>query len=139
MGGFGLYRRVKAGTVSAALTMHRASFCLRDALGPRVAVTTGGLSLSTFSRHFRARARPADSPSALYPHAVTTPAAAWRTLIGKFRSGHFFPEAEAQRQTLGPRLPHHRRHPLTADEALAGIVLAIMLVGAIVFAIARLI
>lgn len=50
----------------------------------------------------------------------------WRTRIRKFVSGHFFSEAEARDRTLSPGLPHHR-HPMTADEALAG--LALMLVG----------
>lgn len=50
----------------------------------------------------------------------------WRTLIGKFRSGLFFPEIEAQRRTLAPGLPHHR-HPMTVDEACAGIVLVSVL------------
>lgn len=33
----------------------------------------------SLSRRSRARARPAEPPSALYPHAGETPAAAWRT------------------------------------------------------------
>jgi len=82
----------------------------------------------------------------------------WRALIGKCRSGfsfrrdvakvragrtrhrgsragsapgrRWFSEAEAQRLLLGPRLPHQRRHPLTADEALAGLILlAVSLAG----------
>jgi hypothetical protein len=53
---------------------------------------------------------------------------AWRSLIGKFRSGSFLPEAEAQRQTLGPRLPHHR-HRMSVDEALAGVVLWLAIAG----------
>lgn len=35
------------------------------------------------------------------------------------RVPRFFSEAEAQRRTLGPGLPHHR-HPMTLDEFLAG-------------------
>ncbi len=59
-------------------------------------------------------------------------------------SGHpsardtFFDEAEAQRLTLGPRLPHHR-HRMTGDEFLAGLVLALVCLGAVIFAIARLV
>ena len=48
----------------------------------------------------------------LAEHAVAQPA----------NAGFFFDEAEAQRMTLGPRLAHHR-HPMTLDEALAGIAL----------------
>jgi len=47
------------------------------------------------------------------------------------RSRIFFDEREAQRLTLSPRLPHQRRHPLTADEALAGLILAIALLAAL--------
>lgn len=76
------------------------------------------------SRCSRALTRSAaDVPlrSAVSPAGVDLPWA-WRNLTGKFRSGLFFPEAEAQRQALAPGLPHHR-HPMTADEACAGLVL----------------
>lgn len=43
------------------------------------------------------------------------------------RTGSFFDEAEAQKLTLGPRLPHQRRHPMTADECLAGGVLLLLI------------
>ena len=66
------------------------------------------------------------------PRAVKTiPASAWRTSVGKFLRSDFFPESEAQRRTLGPGLPHHRRHPMTGDEALAGIVLLLTVTGAL--------
>lgn len=43
----------------------------------------------------------------------------------------FFPEAEAERLALGPRLPHQRRHPLTVDEACAGIILLAVITAAL--------
>jgi hypothetical protein len=92
-------------------------------------------ALFPLSRHPRAcRSLTALFPAVLYL-AELDPRRVWRSLSDTLRSGHFFPEAEAQRQTLG--LPHHRRHPLTADEALAGIVLALVCVGALIFVIAR--
>lgn len=92
------------------------------------------------SRRSRAHIRSAAViPLPAVPPAELDPQRTWRTVLGKFRARTFFPESAARDVTLSPGLPHHRRHPLTADEALAGIVLAIMLVGAIVFAIARLI
>jgi hypothetical protein len=99
-----------------------------------------GLSLS---RRFRALPRSA------------IPLASWRNLIGKFWSGFLFhPQARsespqrrfcseltAQELTLRPRapgLPHHRRHPLTADEALAGTILGLLCLSGLVYLIARL-
>jgi len=61
---------------------------------------------------------------------------AWRNPTGKSALGYFFDEAEAQRLTLSPRLPHHR-HPMTADEALAGIVLALACLSVVIYLIAR--
>lgn len=52
--------------------------------------------------------------------------------------GTFYPEADAARLALGPRLPHHR-HALTADELLAGIVLAAVCLAAAIYVLARLI
>lgn len=55
----------------------------------------------------------------------------WRSRLATLLAGNFSSEAEAERLALGPRLPHHRRHQMTVDEALAGIVLLILvLVGA---------
>lgn len=133
MAWFKLYGNAEAGPVPASASLWRASFCLRAIRGPGAAVTAPGI----FSRRSRARAPSPDYPPVSYPLAVLkTAAAAWRNLIGKFRSGTFFPEAEAQRRTLAPGLPHHR-HPLTADEALAGIVLVIGVFGSVLYVIAR--
>lgn len=97
--------------------------------------------------HFSPDTRPAQ-----YPHTGLTAGAAWRKPTGISEFGlplhsdatakvrdstspnvgsvavsapgrRFFSEAEAQRLTLAPGLPHHRRHPVTPDEALAGLVL----------------
>jgi hypothetical protein len=76
-------------------------------------------------------------PAVLYL-AELDPRRVWRRLSGKFRSGHFFSEAEARERALhGPGLPHHRHHPLTADEALAGIVLALVCLSAVIYLVAR--
>lgn len=81
-------------------------------------------------------------------------AAHWRSLLGKSGAGPLFrsrggrqspqggwcDELVAQRLTLRPRavgLPHHR-HPMTADEALAGIIVGLVVLAGVVFAIARL-
>lgn len=40
-------------------------------------------------------------------------------------------EQAAQHLTLGPRLPHHRRHPKTADEACAGLILIVIVAVAL--------
>ena len=116
------------GTLHASRTGARAVFHpARATPGPDVVPATPGLSSSEpLSRHPSARALSPNTRSAQYPLAGETPAAAWRNLTGHSESG-FFDEAEAQRLTLGPRLPH-QRHPMTADEALAGIALAIALV-----------
>jgi hypothetical protein len=103
--------------------------------GPGVAATTPG---HPFCAVHSARALSPTPRSAQYPHAGETPAAAWRILADSFRARHFLSEAEAQRRTLrGPGLPHHRRHPLTADEALAGIVLALVCGGGLVYLVAK--
>ena len=112
---------------------------------PRVSSGRGGAAtllgrffFSPSSRHPSARAPSPVTPfPASYPHAVKTiPASAWRTSVGKFLRSDFFPESEAQRRTLAPRLPHHR-HPMTPDEALAGIVLFLTFVGAVIYLAAR--
>lgn len=113
---------------------------------PRVSSGRGGAAtllgrffFSPSSRHPSARAPSPVTPfPASYPHAVKTiPASAWRTSVGKFLRSDFFPESEAQRLTLGPRLPHQRRHPLTLHEAAAGLVLVFLVVGATVYLFAR--
>jgi hypothetical protein len=60
----------------------------------------------------------------------------WRIpaeILGRF-SIRFSDETEAQRQALGPKLPHQRRHNLTPDEALAGIVLLLLIAAAAFYA-----
>ena len=87
---------------------------------------------------FRAASSAKRSPHS--PEAVRAGNAArrdWRNRPEHIGPATFFDEAEAQRMTLGPRLPHHRRHPITADEALAGIFLALALFGASVYILAR--
>jgi len=157
--------QLNLGTVIAEISKYGravSSRLLRVPPGRADAVTSPGLS---FSRPSRARA-PSLAPPASYPAAVKTPAAAWRNSTGisesgfpfhsnapaKVRAGasphmgsvagsapgrRYFPEAEAQRLTLSPRLPHHRRHPMTADEALAGIILGLVCLSAVIYLIAR--
>lgn len=111
---------------------------------PRVSSGRGGAAtllgrffFSPSSRHLSVRALSRTTPSEQYPRAAKTmPASAWRTSVGKFLRSDFFPESEAQRRTLTPRLPHHR-HPMTPDEALAGIVLFLTFVGAVIYLAAR--
>ena len=122
-----LYGQVKAGASRATPTPHRASFCLRDVLGPGGAVTPRGFSLP-FLRHPRARAPLPAHPPTLYPSQVKPAATAWRKLAGFFHASNFYSEAEAQRRTLrGPGMPHHR-HPMTGDEALAGLILLVTVI-----------
>ena len=89
------------------------------------------------SRRSSARALQQAPPPAVYPKAVRHPASAWRNLAGKFLPGSFFDEATAQRLTLGPRLPHHRRHSMTADEALAGIILGCVALLSVAYMLVR--
>lgn len=83
---------------------------------------------------------PGSSFSRRLTHAASRPpeaVPAWRNPAATSRPGTFFSEAEAQRLTLSPGLPHHR-HALTADEALAGIVVALILLSCVGYALARL-
>lgn len=97
---------------------------------------------------------PPEQISRLLAHAVHRPPGtvrAWRNPIGMIRSGFlylaqavakvrgvgFCDESEAQALTLRPRpqapgLPHHR-HPMTADEACAGMALSAVIVPLIVY------
>lgn len=66
------------------------------------------------------------NPPARVSHPDLAPSA-----VGRYprSAAFFFDESEAQRLTLGPRLPHHR-HRMTADEALAGLLVAlVVLIG----------
>lgn len=97
-------------------------------------------SVPKISRHLRVLNRSAaDFPLPATSAAALDPRQLWRTVLGKFRARSFFPESVARDVTLGPRLPHHRRHPLTADEALAGIVVALGALGAVIYLLARLV
>lgn len=117
-----LNRQGNAGITVAWLHGRRASFHPRAVFGPNSAATLWGFFSSL--RHLNRAV-----------HPPLRAAAAWRSLSGTFRTG-FYSEAEAQRRTLGPRLPHHR-HPITADEALAGIVTVIVLVGVLIYVLAK--
>ena len=90
---------------------------------------------------FRARLSPLcgspNSPTAVRATGIAPSRRVWRTLVGTFWRGPFFPESAARDATLSPGLPHHRRHPMTADEALAGLVLALGVLGAVIYLIAR--
>lgn len=93
-----------------------------------------------FSRPSRAPAPSSAPPLTSYPIAVRHAASAWRTLAGKFLSGLSF-HREATTKVRGSTSPHvgsvaasapglglpHHRHPMSVDEATAGIVLAFVL------------
>lgn len=106
---------------------------------PRDAATSGALPFSRRSQVLAHFSR--DTRRGQYPPTGETAGAAWRNPIGEFcRSGflylreaaakvrgvRFCDEHRARAMTLrhrGVGLPHHRRQPLTVDEALAGIIL----------------
>lgn len=112
--------QVSAGENLAWVILSFPSFHPGKTLGRRDMPVSGAPSLL---RRLSARALSPTTLSVQYPRAVKTAAAAWRNLADLFRARHFFSEAEAERRALrGPGLPHHR-HPMTADEALAGIIL----------------
>lgn len=84
-------------------------------------------------------------------HEHRTPSSAWRNLIARLRSGflylreaaakvrgvRFCDEHSAQTMTLRPvGLPHHR-HPLTVDEALAGIILSAVSLSSVIYLLVR--
>lgn len=85
--------------------------------------------------------RPAKSISSFHSDAVskarTDASRHLGSVVDAAPGCRFFPEAEAERLALSPRLPHHRRHPLTCDEAAAGIIMATICAAALVYAIAR--
>lgn len=84
--------------------------------------------------------RPAKSISSFHSDAVskarTDASRHLGSVVGAAPGRRFFPEAEAEQLALGPRLSHHR-HPLTVDEAVAGIIMATICAAALVYAIAR--
>ena len=97
--------------------------------------------MTDLTLRFRARLSPlcgsSNSPTAVRATGIAPSRRVWRTVLDKFRARTFFPESAARDATLSPGLPHHRRHPLTADEALAGIVLALGALGAVIYLLAR--
>jgi hypothetical protein len=139
--------RLNPGTRIAGIHNGRAasSHFPRVPLGRAGAVTSPGLS---FLRRPRARAPSAATPPQSYPADLTSQRA-WRNPTGTPESGisparpqsRFCSETHAQQLTLraGPGLPHHRHHPLTVDEAIAGILTLSICGASLAYALWRLI
>lgn len=141
MGGLIFVERAAPGTAIAPHEAPAADFRpLRVPTGPDSAATLPGLPFWRRT-HARRLSTPRDG------HA-------WRSLPGDSNAGDLFSsasrtespqrrfcsESHAQELTLrplGPGLPHQRRHPMTPDEALAGLVLAIVCLSALVYLAAR--
>ena len=121
--------RLNSGTKNAGIGTRAASSYLRRApAGPVVAATTPGLLFLRLpsARALPATTTPVDSGAWRTPAGITEPGNLCpREARSESPQGRFCSELTAQELTLRPRepgLPHHR-HPMTADEALAGFIL----------------